>query len=349
MEGELVLDADAAPGVASDGLDRLTALAGRALGCSAFIVAVGRSGEPELCSEFGLGAPRGPVSELPALERLSLRAAEASEALVIESAVEDPELRGTEALEGLGLGGCIGLPLVLRGRTIGSLWLLVDHPRHWSDAEVRLADDLSQIAAAEICAGLGAADAGGSVHLRARRAVIEALLGDGEEEKAMSALVEGLCRSLEWQAGSAWFSQANRTTLVCGGVWFSGSIGLEAFGELYRSLRKEIDEDVLGQVWARQEPILAGDLGDLRGFERASTARGAGFSAGLWLPVASRGRPLGVIELLAQEARPGDSELSLVATSLGRQIGDLMALRGVARETRIRWPRLTRRLGPPVS
>jgi GAF domain-containing protein len=187
------------------------------------------------------------------------------------------------------------------------------------------------------------------VHLRARRAVIEALLGDGEEEKAMSALVEGLCRSLEWQAGSAWFSQPNRTTLVCGGVWFSGSIGLEAFGELYRSLRKEIDEDVLGQVWARQEPILADDLSDLRGFERASTARGAGFGAGLWLPVASRGRPLGVIELLAQEPRLGESEMSLVATSLGRQIGDLLALRGVARETRIRWPRLTRRLGPPVS
>jgi GAF domain-containing protein len=349
MEGEMVLDADAVPGVAPEGLDRLTALAGRALGCSAFIVALGRSGEAELCSEFGLGAPCGPVAELPSLECLWLRTAEAAEALVIENAGEDPELRETEAVDSLSIGGCVGLPLVLRGRTIGALWLLVDHPRRWSDAEVRLAEDLSQLAAAEIGAALGAADAGDSVHLRARRAVIEALLGDGEEEKAMSALVEGLCRSLEWQAGSAWFSQPNRTTLVCGGVWFSGSIGLEAFGELYRSLRKEIDEDVLGQVWARQEPILADDLSDLRGFERASTARGAGFGAGLWLPVASRGRPLGVIELLAQEPRLGESEMSLVATSLGRQIGDLLALRGVARETRIRWPRLTRRLGPPVS
>jgi len=185
--------------------------------------------------------------------------------------------------------------------------------------------------------------------LRARWAVIEALLGDGEEEKAMSALVEGLCRSLGWQAGSAWFSQSDRTTLVCGGVWFSGSIGFAAFNELYRTLRQEIDEDVLGTVWARQEPLLSTSISRLRGFGRAAAARAAGFRSGLWLPVASRGRPLGVIELLAQD-RPGEEgELPLIAASLGRQIGDLLALRSITRDVRIRWPRLARRLGTPRS
>ena len=334
--------------VALDRLDRIAAIAGRTLGCSAFVVTAGEGGAA-LGGQFGLSVGRASVSEVPALEALWLRARESEDVLVIENAADDPGLAGGDAVALLGVGGCVGVPLAVVGQVVGALWLIVDHPRHWTDAEIRFAEDLAPLAAADVWSGLAGKDMEEGLHLRARWAVIEALLGDGEEERAMSALVEGLCRSLDWQAGSAWFSQSNRTSLVCGGVWFSGSIGLDGFNELYRTLRQEIDEDVLGTVWARQEPLLSGELANLRGFGRAAAARSAGFRSGLWLPVASRSRPLGVIELLAQERQGEEGELPLVAASLGRQIGDLLALRAVTRDARIRWPRLARRLGSPRS
>jgi signal transduction protein with GAF and PtsI domain len=347
MDAAMVTDGSRTE-TALDRLDRIAAIAGRTLGCSAVAIRAG-DGEPVIGGQFGLSIERRPVSEVSALEALWCRIREAEEPLVIENAADDPELGGGDAVAVLGIGGCIGLPLAVVGHLVGALWLIVDHPRRWTDAEIRFAEDLAGLAAADIWCELAGEQVEGRLHLQARWAVIEALLGDGEEEKAMSALVEGLCRSLDWQAGSAWFSQADRTTLVCGGVWFSGSIGLDGFNQLYRTLRQEIDEDVLGMVWAQQEPLLSAELDTLTGFGRAAAARSAGFSSGLWLPVASRSRPLGVIELLAQERHGEDGELPLVAASLGRQIGDLLALRAVTRDARIRWPRLARQLGTPRS
>jgi len=344
----MVMD-DTRSALAPERLDQIAAVAGRTLGCSAFVVTAGPGREPFLGGQFGLSIGQQPIAEVPVLQDLWLRVRAAEEMLVIENAADDADLADAAAVADFGVGGCVGVPLAIVGQVIGALWLIQDHPRSWTEAELRLADDLAGLAAADVWAPIGGGDAGERLHLRARWAVIEALLGDGEEEKAMSALVEGLCRSLDWQAGSAWFSQANRTTLVCGGVWFSGSIGLDAFSELYRTLRQEIDEDVLGMVWSRQEPLLAGELTGEHGFGRAAAARSAGFRSGLWLPVASRGRPLGVIELLAQERQSEDGDLPLVAASLGRQIGDLLALRSVTRDARIRWPRLARRLGSPRS
>ena len=334
--------------LALDRLDRISAIAGRTLGCSAFAITAGE-GEAVIGGQFGLSVGRRPVSEVSALEALWCRIRESEEALAIENAADDPELGGGDAVAVLGVGGCIGVPLVVVGHLVGALWLIVDHPRRWTDAEIRFAEDLAGLVAADVWCELAGEEVEGRLHLRARWAVIEALLGDGEEERAMSALVEGLCRSLDWQAGSAWFSHSSRTTLVCGGVWFSGSIGLDGFNQLYRTLRQEIDEDVLGTVWARQEPLLSAELDTLTGFGRAAAARTAGFRSGLWLPVASRSGPLGVIELLAQDRQGEDGELPLIAASLGRQIGDLLALRAVTRDARMRWPRLAQRLGTPRS
>jgi signal transduction protein with GAF and PtsI domain len=347
MDAAMVMDGTRAE-LTLDRLDRIAAIAGRALGCSAFVVTAGKGGAV-VGGQFGLSVDRQPVGDVPALEALWSRIREAEEPLVVENAAEDPELGGGDAVDALGVGGCVGIPLAVVGQVVGALWLMVDHPRRWTEAEIRFAEDLAGLAAADVWSALAGEEVEERLHLRARWAVIEALLGDGEEERAMSALVEGLCRSLGWQAGSAWFSQSDRTTLVCGGVWFSGAIGLEGFNELYRTLRQEIDEDVLGMVWTRQEPLLSTELDSLTGFGRASAARSAGFRAGLWLPVATRSRPLGVIELLAQDREADDGELPLVAASLGRQIGDLLALRAVTRDARIRWPRLARQLGSPRS
>jgi GAF domain-containing protein len=329
----------------SERLDGLTSVAGRMLGAPAFVVASGPGQEPFMVSQFGLSLSPAPLRETPVLDFFCSKLAEAVEPLIIEDASRDERLRDSAAVRRLGVRGCIGMPLRGNGSFIGLFCVIADRPRRWSEEEVQLASDLAQEAAGAIGAQ-SAADVVNPLHLRLRRTVAEALLGEDVGQKVFPRLVEGLCRCLDWDAGGAWMSRSDRNTLRCEGLWFNGSIGLDAFAHLYRDLSQEVDEDMLGQVWARQEPMWVGELSRLRGFPRTVAAEAAGFESGVWLPVVGRGKPLGVIELLGRDPRPDDAEMDLLASFLGRHIADLLSLRA-SEGAGQRWPRLAERLGEP--
>ena len=334
-----------ATGEGSERLDALTSVAGRTLGVPAFVVASGPGQEPFMVSQFGLSLNPAPLRETPVLDFFCSKLAEAVEPLIVPDARRDERLRDSAAVRRLGVRGCIGMPLRGNGTFIGLLCLIADRPRRWTEEEVKLASDLAQEAADAIGAE-SSSDLANPLHLRLRRTMTEALLGEGPGQKVLPQLVEGLCRCLEWDAGGAWMSRVDRTTLSCDGLWFNGSIGLDVFSHLYRDLSQEVDEDMLGQVWARQEPIYVADLSRLRGFPRTAAALSAGFGSGVWLPVVGRGKPLGVIELLGREPRPADPEMDLLAGFVGHHIADLLSLR-VSEAAGQRWPRLAERLGKP--
>ena len=328
-------------------LDRLTSVAGRTLATPAFIVSSGPQQEPFLVSQYGLPISPAPLRETPVLDSLCSKVAEAVAPVVIEDASRDERLAESEAVRRLGVRGCIGMPLRGDGAFLGLFCVIADRPRAWSDEEVALVSGLAQDAVAEIGEVEHSAELVNPLHLRARRAVTEALLGEGVAERAIPRLVESLCRCLEWDAGSAWMSRSSRTAMRCSGVWFNGSIGLDVFAQLYQDLSREIDGDMLGQVWTQQEPMHVADLSRLRRFPRTAAAEAAGFRSGLWLPILAGSKPLGVIELLGREPRSDDTEMSLLAGFLGHHIADLLALRATE-EAIARWPRLAERLGSPA-
>ena len=337
--------AEAAVGGATERLDALTSVAGRTLGAPVFVVASGPGREPFMVSQFGLSLNPAPLRETPVLDTFCSKLAEAVEPVVVADASRDERLAESAAVRRLGVRGCIAMPLRGSGSFIGLLCVIADRPRRWTEEEVSLASDLAQEAAAAI-AGDGEAELPNPGHLRLRRTITEALLGEGVGQKVLPRLIEGLCRCLEWDAGGAWMSRANRAALSCDGLWFNGSIGLDVFSQLYRDLSQEIDEDMLGQVWTRQESMFVPDLSQLRGFPRPAAALEAGFNSGVWLPVVGRGKPLGVIELLGREARPDDVEMDLLARFVGRHIADLLSLKA-SESVGQRWPRLAERLGRP--
>lgn len=334
-------------GADSERLDGLTSVAGRTLGAPAFVVASGTGAEPFIVSQFGLSLNPAPLRETPVLDFFCSKLAEAVEPVIVVDASRDERLRDSAAVRRLGVRGCIGMPLRGDGTFLGLLCVIADRPRRWSEEEVKLASELAQEAAHAIRAE-GSSELANPLHLQLRRTITEALLGEGVGQKVLPQLVEGLCRCLEWDAGGAWMSRANRSSLSCDGLWFDGSIGLEVFAQLYRDLSQEVDEDMLGQVWTRQEPMYVGDLSKLSGFPRTAAALAAGFGSGVWLPVVGRGKPIGVIELLGREARGDDPEMDLLAGFVGRHIADLLSLR-VSEGASQRWPRLAERLGKPGS
>src|SRR5436190_1882999 len=113
MDAAMVMDGTRAE-LELDRLDRIAAIAGRTLGCSAFVVTAGED-QPVIAGQFGLSVGSQPVSDVSALEALWCRIGESEEPLVFENAAEDPELGGGDAVAVLGVGGCIGVPLAVVG------------------------------------------------------------------------------------------------------------------------------------------------------------------------------------------------------------------------------------------
>jgi GAF domain-containing protein len=250
------------------------------------------------------------------------------EPLVVEDTSQVERPRDVKIFQAAGVGCCLCIPLRANGwQVIGLLCLLGENPRAWRKAELSLVNDLAQLAAIEMRREAGLETfSGNDLHLRTRRAVMNGLLGASASEQAIRELLGGLCRNLQWDAGSVWFSNSTQAAgLECVGRWSRSEIGFDAFAALYESLNYDV-KDMLGQVWTRQEPIWTSDLSALTDVRRAALAQQAGFKAGLWFPVINSGNALGVIELLATQSHPDHDRLPLFALSLGRQIGDLMGL-----------------------
>lgn len=312
-------------GPPSKELEDLTRAAGRLLGLSAFAVSIVAGEEP---------FPRGEtvLSEMTEQARgallytLCLGVVE-GEPLIAEDTSQVERPRDVKAFQAAGVGCCLCIPLRANGwQVIGLLCLVGESPRALRNTELSLLNDIAQLAAIEMRREAGLEIySGNELHLRTRRAVMNGLLGENPSEQAIGELLGGLCRNLQWDAGSAWFSGSKAAGLRCVGRWSQGQLGIDAFAGLYDSLSYDA-EDMLGQVWTRQEPIWVSDLSTLTEVRRAALAQQAGFKAGLWFPVINNGKALGVIELLAAQPHPDHDRLPLFVLSLGRQIGDLVGL-----------------------
>lgn len=312
-------------GPPSKELEDLTGAAGRLLGLSAFAVSIIGGQAPIPRGETVISAMAEKVREA-LLYTLCLGVVD-GEPLVAGDTSQVERPRDINTFQAAGIGCCLCIPLRANGwQVIGLLCLIGENPRTLRSTELSLLNDIAQLAAIEMRREAGLETySGNELHLRTRRAVMNGLLGENPSEQAIGELLGGLCRNLQWDVGSAWFSGSRAAGLRCVGRWSQSQLGIDAFASLYDSLSYDA-EDMLGQVWTRQEPIWVSDLSALTEVRRAVLAQQAGFKAGLWFPVINNGKALGVIELLAAQPHPDHDRLPLFVLSLGRQIGDLVGL-----------------------
>lgn len=315
-----------AGGVVAGELDRLTRIAGHGLNLPAFIVSIVAGEEPQMRTSVNL-PPLTAQAQRSLLYGLCLGVVD-GEPLIVENANTQHQSRELAALTAAGVESALCFPLRADGwRVIGLFCVVNRMPRRWREVELSLLTDLSQLAAMQMRRELGIETTFGyDLHLRARRAIMAGLLSDEGGEQSIDGLLECLGAGLEWDVAGAWFSQRERATLGRAGTWSRENIPANDVAALYSLPTFDVDDDILGQVWMRQEPVWAPNLSPLAEFRRAATAHAAGFGAGLWFPVTDGGSALGVIELFARAPQPDHDRLSLLALSLGRQIGGLMSL-----------------------
>jgi diguanylate cyclase (GGDEF)-like protein/PAS domain S-box-containing protein len=157
----------------------------------------------------------------------------------------------------------------------------------------------------------------------ARFAVTQALVTSPGWDRAAPAVLEGLCRSLDWELAEYWEVDAARETMHFVTSWKRPGRDTTVFeataaGQVYRR-----GEGLAGSVWEKGAPIAMTDLtGETS--PRAAAAIAAGLHGVIGFPVRSGRRVVGMISLHTWAPRELDDGLVAVMTDIGSQIGEFV-------------------------
>ncbi|TMC39497.1 MAG: PAS domain S-box protein, partial [Chloroflexi bacterium] len=157
----------------------------------------------------------------------------------------------------------------------------------------------------------------------ARFAVTQALVTSPGWEKAAPGVLEGLCRSLDWELAEYWEVDLAREAMHFVTSWKRPGRDTSAFeataaGQTYRR-----GEGLAGRVWEAGKPMAMPDLAEDPS-PRAAAAVAAGLHGIVGFPVRSGRRVVGMISLHTWAARDLDDGLVAVMNDVGSQIGEFV-------------------------
>lgn len=160
-------------------------------------------------------------------------------------------------------------------------------------------------------------------YFRVSYSVIRILSESKAAPPALTAVLHLLCKELQWDIGLVWTIDHHAVAMACEAIWNSGEFN--DFETVSRSRRFSPGEGAPGSIWLRKRAIWAKQLSEMPSFPRLSVAAMDGLKSGVFVPIKSGERILGVLELLAAVERPLDTGMLAFLESLGIQVGAFMA------------------------
>jgi PAS domain S-box-containing protein len=166
----------------------------------------------------------------------------------------------------------------------------------------------------------------------AEQAVVDILGHAHDIEDGVVALLEALCRHLDWDLAELWTLDPFLEVLHCTDAWGERRAGLETFEAARAGETFEVGDGLQGQAWARRAPIWATGLDEDPLFRRGEAAEAAGLQSALALPV-SRGRDvLATILFFSREQREPDPALARLLQTIGAHLAQFLQRRRAERE-----------------
>jgi diguanylate cyclase (GGDEF)-like protein/PAS domain S-box-containing protein len=157
----------------------------------------------------------------------------------------------------------------------------------------------------------------------ARFAVTQALVTSPGWDKAAPGVLEGLCRTLDWELAEYWEVNPERETMHFITSWKRPGRDTTAYEETASKVTYRRGEGLAGRVWESGAPVSMPDLsGDTS--MRAPAAVAAGLHGIVGFPVRSGRRVVGMISLHTWPARDLDEGLVAVMNDVGSQIGEFV-------------------------
>jgi PAS domain S-box-containing protein len=166
----------------------------------------------------------------------------------------------------------------------------------------------------------------------AEQAVIDVLAHAHDIDVGVVALLEVLCRHLDWDLAELWTLDAEHEVLRCTDAWGERRAGLEGFEATRDGEAFEVGDGLQGQAWARRTPIWVTGLDGDPLFRRGGAASAAGLQSALALPV-FRGRDvLATILFFSREQREPDPALARLLQTIGSHLAQFLQRRRAERE-----------------
>jgi hypothetical protein len=155
--------------------------------------------------------------------------------------------------------------------------------------------------------------------LSAQQAIADHLAAGLEPDALLGRVLATLGGSLGWSFGAVWVPAGD--VLRCGAAWHSPTARqpVAAFALAARDLTFVPGQGLPGRVWAFRRPAWSSDV--------PPSAVRAGLVTGAAFPIGLGDECLGVVELLADDARESNAEIAAMFATVGNQLAHYLARR----------------------
>jgi PAS domain S-box-containing protein len=160
--------------------------------------------------------------------------------------------------------------------------------------------------------------------------------------QAVPAILEAVCRGMEWDFGELWLVDAEGRYLTWYDSWHPADHDMPGFESASRSIRFARGEGLPGRVWGTGAPAWVPDVIEDPGFLRKPFARQAGLHGAVGFPIRGSSALNGVMVFLSGRVREPEEAVLRTMEDIGRQLGQFIE-RKRAEEEEERLQRTVRR------
>jgi len=211
------------------------------------------------------------------------------------------------------------------GRRIEKRYTRKDGEHVWADLTMRLVRGADQRPLYFQTVTIDIGDRKRAEVLQAARfAVTEALVTSPGWDRAAPGVLEGLCRTLDWELAEYWEVDAEREAMHFVASWKRPGHDTAAFEATAASAVYHRGEGLAGRVWESGIPLAMPGLAEEEAFPRAAAAVAVGLHGIVGFPVRSGRRVVGMISLHTRAPRELDDGLIAVMNDVGSQIGEFV-------------------------
>jgi PAS domain S-box-containing protein len=142
--------------------------------------------------------------------------------------------------------------------------------------------------------------------------------------EAAPRILQVICENTGWDVGAIWRVTNDNEGLGCVAVWHQPTVNAASFEALTKDYVFSRGEGLPGRVWAEGKPLWISALEVDENFPRLSMAVREGLQSAFGFPVLLEGESLGVLEFFSREHRERDEDLTVMLSTIGIQIGQLI-------------------------
>ncbi|MDF5714583.1 MAG: response regulator [Rhizonema sp. NSF051] len=161
-------------------------------------------------------------------------------------------------------------------------------------------------------------------HLNSQYAATKVLAEAATIDVAIPQILQAICESLGWDLGEIWLVDGSTNILHCLDIWHKTSLEIHEFKTISMATTFALGVGLPGRVWANYQPVWIVDVVEDVNFKRSKIAAQVGLHTAFGFPVFSGNTTVGVMTFFNREILQPDTDLLMVMTSIGNQVGQFI-------------------------